>query len=346
MKSKIEKATTLIMPITGGIGRNIFATAVIRNLKKAYPNKKIYVIAGFPEVFQGNPNCRPFGFSNCNHLYEDVISNNPEALLLEVEPYRHPEYVSGNMHIVNAWCDLLGIECESILPDLYLTSTEKNMAEAYIEELKVKYKKPIVIIQHSGGKMPEFNSKQENLQNLAVMHRRSLHEKTTQAIVDQLGKDGYMVLSIQSKKQFAPNGAEIVETNIRKLAALATHAVGVIAIDSFYMHACAALGVKALVAWMGTSPDRLGYDMHKNLRRLKSCVTPECHRPNSYAFDYQPNGAIWDCPFSDACRDYTAQEIIDAYKEMKGEDYINVAKNFKVEEKPQVIETCANNSCK
>ena len=37
----VEKSKTVVLPITGGIGRNIFATAMIRNFKKVYPDKKI-----------------------------------------------------------------------------------------------------------------------------------------------------------------------------------------------------------------------------------------------------------------------------------------------------------------
>jgi len=328
-KKLIEKAKNVIFPITGGLGRNIFATAMIKNFKKEYPDKNIYVVAGFPDVFFNNTKIKEvYGFNSCQHLYERLIDRNPDTILLEVEPYRHPEYVSGNMHIVKAWCDLLHCQCDDVTPELYLTRNEKDMAQAMINNLQTKYGKPVILLQHTGGKIPNNNDKQEQITNLAVMHRRSLTEKTTQELVNLLSKDGYCIASIQSDNQFCPNGAEkIASPSTRLIMALTLYASGIIAIDSFLQHASAAFNIKSLVLWMGTSPDRLGYSVHKNLRR-KSCETPECHRPNSYAFDIQANGQIWDCPFGDVCRDYDAKTIYNAYKEMKGKDYNRVLKEF------------------
>jgi hypothetical protein len=86
------------------------------------------------------------------------------------------------------------------------------------------------------------------------------------------------------------------------------------------MHAAAALNKKALVCWGGTSPEKLGYNMHKNLRR-KVCPTPECHRPNSYLFDTQSSGFLWDCKYSDECMNYTADEILENFKILNEEVY-------------------------
>ena len=335
IKSMIEKAKNIILPISGGIGRNIFATAVIKNLKKAYPNKNIFVVAGFPDIFMNNPNVKKiFGFNSVQHLYEDYLDRyasdgrNDDTVLIEVEPYRHPEYMNANMHIVEAWCDMLGVPCVDITPDIFLSRVEIEMAKSHIIALEQKFSRPVVLLQHCGGKVPDNNNKQEQIASMSVMHRRSLSEKCSQELTDKLIADGYTVASIQSPNQFCPNGAEKIHAPIRVILALVPSVVGIIAIDSFLQHACAALGVKSLVLWAGTSPDRLGYKAHVNLRR-NVCSMPECHRPNSYAFDINANGFTWDCPFQDRCTDYDSETILQAYKDMKGEDYINTVKNFK-----------------
>jgi hypothetical protein len=41
-------------------------------------------------------------------------------------------------------------------------------------------------------------------------------------------------------------------------------------IDSFAQHACAALMLPSVVCWIGTSPDKLGYNIHKNIRAKDS----------------------------------------------------------------------------
>jgi hypothetical protein len=322
----LEKYKNLIFIVSGGIGRNIFATAVIRNLKKAYPNKRIFVICGTQEVFFNNPNVnRVYSFNTVQHLYEDYIFKNDDTCIVEVEPYRHPDYMNNNMHIVKAWCDLLNIECDSIVPELYFTVNESNMAKAYLS----KFNKPLVLLQHIGGAIPQkADDKMQAIASELNMYRRSLREETTQKIVDQLIADGYAVGSVQADTQFQPKNTEKIQFPIRAIMALIPHVDSIICIDSFLQHACAALNKKALVLWAGTNPEKLGYELHTNLRR-NVCATPECHRPNSYAFDMQPNGAVWDCPFSDVCRNYEAETIINAFKEMKGESYITDVKNFK-----------------
>lgn len=340
LKSKIEKAKTIVMPVSGGVGRNIFFTAVIKNFKKVYPDKKLYIVPGYPEIFENNPRvARTYGLNPVQyaHLFEDSIFSNSESLILEVEPYRHPEYVNGNMHIVEAWCDLLEIPCEDKIPEIFLSLTETSFAKSFFDTILVKYNKPVILLQHSGGKAPDNNDKKELIMNQAIMHRRSLREKTVQDLVNLFEKDGYLVACIQMPNQFAPKGAERVTGPLRQLIALLPYASGVIAIDSFVQHASAALGIKSLVLWAGTSPERLGYEMHKNLRR-NECPTPECHRPNSYAFDVKTTGVPWDCPYKDACTDYEAQVIYKAYKEMKGKEYLKTLKEFKKPDVEQVID--------
>lgn len=320
----IESAKTIILPITGGIGRNIFATSVIKNFRKAYPDKKLFVVAGFPEIFFNNPNIdRVYGFNTIQHLYDDFVHGRKDTIILEVEPYRHPEYIGGQKHVVESWCDMLEIPCPDIKPEIYLTKSELDIAEAYVK----KFEKPLVLIQANGGKAPESQDKMQQVASLTAMYRRNLRDETVQELTDSLTADGYKVGSVQTPNQFQPKNSEKISFPLRAVIALVPHCYGIICIDSFLMHSAAAFNKKALVCWAGTSPDKLGYDFHVNLRQ-KVCKTPECHRPNSYAFDVQPNGAIWDCPYGDPCTNYDAKIIMKAFKELKGKAYTADVKNY------------------
>ena len=62
------------LSVHGGIGRNIMATAVIENMKKAYPALDIYVVAGCPEVFLRSPHVkRVHDLSYPAYLYNDYV---------------------------------------------------------------------------------------------------------------------------------------------------------------------------------------------------------------------------------------------------------------------------------
>ena len=333
---KLEKYSRLLLVMSGGIGRNIFGTAVVRNLKMAYPDKDIFTISGCPEIFQNNPYVkRVYGFDKAQHLFEDYVFNNTESVILDVEPYRHPEYLGGSKHIVECWCDLLDIPCESTKPDLFYVKNEVEISK----EFMTKYDKPLILFQHTGGKFPEGTSLQDRIEAKDAMYRRGLTNETIDGVTKQLIKDGYTVGSVQHPNQYQPKGSELIHFPIRAVMGLIPFAAGIIAIDSFLQHAAAAMDVPSVVCWAGTNPDKLGYSIHKNLRKI-ACPTPECHRPNSYAFDIQPSGVMWNCPHSEACCDYEVDEIISAYKEMAGDKYKTAVKNKVVSKKPKQSTQC------
>jgi ADP-heptose:LPS heptosyltransferase len=342
MKDNILKAKRIILVVSGGIGRNIFATAVVRNLKKTYPNHDIIVCCGCPEVFQNNPHIkRIYSFDKPQHLFEDYIFDNKDTVILDVEPYRHPDYLSGNRHIVECWCDLLEISCDSIKPELYFVKNEKEVSKAYM----TKYKKPVILIQHTGGKVPEQPTAEARLTAKDAMYRRGLPEDVVQELTDKFIADGYIVGSVQHPNQFQPKGSELIHFPLRATLGLIPYVEGIISIDSMLQHASAAFDVPSLVCWAGTNPEKLGYTLHTNLRK-KVCPIPECHRPNSYAFDIQPNGMMWNCPYSEECCNYTADEIYEAYKTMKGDRYLEMSKKGKDIPDEKKYEAVSCTTCK
>jgi len=93
--------------IDGGIGKQICFTSCLEELNKYY--KKIYIVSGYPEIYNLNPHVyRNFNF-NHQYLYEDylnfiltlskAISNYPE---LSVEKFEIDQgYRSVNVKFVN-----------------------------------------------------------------------------------------------------------------------------------------------------------------------------------------------------------------------------------------------------
>ena len=118
-KKAIKEAKNIILWVTGGVGRNIMATAVVRNIKKAYPNKDLIVIAGCPDIFLRNPNIRRvLRMGQCFYFYEDYILNS-KSFVINVEPYQSYDYIYKKKHFVECWCDLIGIPCDNIYPEIF-----------------------------------------------------------------------------------------------------------------------------------------------------------------------------------------------------------------------------------
>jgi hypothetical protein len=91
---------TIIFQIDGGIGKCIASTAVIKAIKKKYPNDNLIVISGYPEVYLNNPHVyKSFQFGNINYFYTDYIENKEVSLFLH-NPYLEVDYVQEKKHLI------------------------------------------------------------------------------------------------------------------------------------------------------------------------------------------------------------------------------------------------------
>ena len=288
----------------GGIGKNIAATVVVRNIKKKYPEQELIVVAGYPDVFMHNPNVsKVYAFSNPLYFYEDQILNK-DTLVIKTEPYLHYDYLQKTRHLTDVWCEQAEVELDSIKPELYLTKQELNNAKAFIEGDK----KESVIFHVTGGKVPEKDDPDTRNDAISQMYRRNLPPEIAQKVADKLSKK-YRIVQIKGATQTGIKDAHYITTHLRALLALAAVGTKFVLIDSFMMHATAAFGKKPVVCWGGTNPKALGYESHINLTRIV-CPTPMCHRPNDYLFDMLPNTRKWDCPYGEPCLEHEVEEIV------------------------------------
>jgi len=312
-KKVAEEAEVLVLVVNGGIGRNIMATAVVRNLKKAYPDKKIVVMCGVPEIFLKNPNIyRVYSLANPVYFYEDFIKNR-KSPVLNVEPYQHYDYTYKSRHFVQCWCEMLNIECDSVYPEMFFTEMENKLAENFVK----LFDRPFVLCQFEGGKIPEGKDEKNRIIARNAMYRRSLPEQLQVKIVDELNTMGFKVGVVAHENVYIPGCCDRIFYPTRAVIALSQYATAMIVIDSFLLHGSAVFQKPALALWSGTSPEQLGYDCHVNLRN-KVCDTPECHRPNSYFFDIEPNGYQWECSHNNKCCDYEPKTVIEAFDQMTG----------------------------
>lgn len=63
---------TVIFFLQGGIGKHIAATAVVENINKNYPDRKLIVICPYPEVFLNRERIRRFTSSMRYRYQQDL----------------------------------------------------------------------------------------------------------------------------------------------------------------------------------------------------------------------------------------------------------------------------------
>lgn len=342
-----KKIKNILLVSEGGLGKCIASTAIVKRLNEEFPDKRIIILTGYPEIFMYNPRIyKTFNFANPLHFYDDFV--NEESYLIKLEPYTTYEYMQEEKHLIEAWCDLIGIKSKGAKPELYFLDKEKEAAEMYVEKLTNinNQKKKFVLFQWIGGITPKTPSKQDLFFALSRMHKRSLEQKVAQEIVNKLIAKNYVVGAIQKATFPKLEGTEVIEFPLRNVLILLQLSKGFIGIDSFLQHAAAALNVPGVVCWSGTNPKKLGYEEHKNLTR-KECPTPFCHRPDTYTFDIKVNQDLWNCPHNEVCRKYNSETIVKEYfKLVKDEgEVVNEKVNSIPNDKPNAEHVCESGHC-
>ena len=239
---------TVIFFLQGGIGKHIAATAVVENINKNYPDRKLIVICPYPEVFLNNPFVyRVYRSNTVQYFYEDFIKNK-DTIFLGNEVYQSNEYVVENKHLIEAWCNMFGLKYSGENPKLFL-----NYPEIYDNIKKFKREKPILLLQTNGG--GEGNN---------YGWARDLPEFLVNSLVDKL-KDKYHIFHIARNDQISFENTEKINANWRDMFCLIGLSQKRLFIDSFAQHAAAALMLPSTVCWIGTRPDKLGYNIHSNI---------------------------------------------------------------------------------
>lgn len=302
---------SIIFYAEGGMGKCIAATAVVRSIRKTYPDDELVVVSPHPYVFRHNPNVDKVLIPGTD-IYSRIVLDRDDFVIHKVEPYHHVDYIRHRRHMTDVWCEMIGVPYDGSKPDLYLTGVEKAEAKAFAQQ----FSKPILLMQITGGPDPSENTEIEQIKAGLPMQKRDLDIAVATKVVAAV-KDQYDVVQIKKMNQPGVDGAKMLTAKEpRFLFAIIPQAAKLLLTDSFMQHATAAFDKPSVVCWCGTSPDVLGYECHTNLRQ-KVCDTPECHRPNTSLSDFNAEGAVWECPVGEVCRKHPVEKILEALQVKK-----------------------------
>lgn len=236
----------LIFPIAGGIGKNILATAVIESIKKSYPEHRVVVLTAYMDVFVNNPNVyRVLQIDNLLYFKEDYMKE--DTVYLKQEPYNSSSFIKKENHLIESWCEAIGVECITKKPNLYLTKVEIEFAQQ-----KFKRDKPLFIIQPSGGSGNSYS------------WARDIPHNQAQAVVNEMSKTHH-IIHIRTDEQPALQNVEVVTAPMRELFALIRISDKRLLIDSFAEHCAAAFELPSVVCWIKNKPKVYSYDCHTNI---------------------------------------------------------------------------------
>ena len=271
-----------IWHIQGGLGKNIAGTALIKEIKTKYPDRKLIMVTSWPEVFLNNPDVdRIFQLGQSPYFYEDYIEGK-DVIISKHEPYNQSDHITKKKHLVHNWCDLMGIEYKKQLP-VILPNYPQGMLLGLWERPK-----PIMVIQTGGGPMEG--------QRYSYSWTRDMPLEIAQGIVKKYYQQ-YHIIQITRPDGYPLDNVERMDQKISnmELFSLVVKAQKLVLIDSCLQHAAAALKKKSTVLWVGTSPKVFGYDLHTNLTAKLPKKANQLI--GSYTFDYQFENNIHECPY-------------------------------------------------
>jgi hypothetical protein len=281
-KLEVEnKEKYLVWHIQGGLGKNIAGTALIKDLKEAYSDRKLIMVVSYPEVFLNNPNIdRVYQIGNAPYFYENYIENK-DVVVFKHEPYDQTGHITKKKHLIENWCDLLGIKFNNQQPEIYVNYIQKMTTGLW------KRDRPVMVLQTNGGPAN---------QQYSYSWTRDMPIEVAQELVNRY-KNEYHIIQITRADGYPLDGVERVDKVLSnmELFALLIESKKRILIDSCLQHAAAAFKLSSTVLWIGTSPIVFGYNLHRNITAKLTARSNQLI--GSYLFDYQFENNAHECPY-------------------------------------------------
>ena len=281
-QTTLPKEKYFIWHIQGGLGKNIASSALVKTIKETYPDRKLIVISSWPEIYLNNPDVdRVFQLGQAPYFYEDYIEGK-DVIISKHEPYHQTAHITKEKHLLENWCDLMGLKYAGQLP-VILPNYPQGMLLGLWQR-----QKPIMIIQTGGGPMEG--------QKYSYSWTRDIPIEVAQEIVKKFSQQ-YHIIQITRPDGYQLEGVERVDqkmSNMELFSLLAASKKRVL-IDSSLQHASAALNLKSTVLWIGTSPKVFGYKIHTNIEAKLPKKANQLI--GSYTFDFQFENNIHECPY-------------------------------------------------
>ena len=244
-----------VFHIEGGIGKNIVATNVARNIKRAHPGRELVVVSPYPEVFVHNPDVyRVYKTGMCPYFYEDFIKDK-DTIVFKHEPYNSNEVITRKSNLAKAWCKSLDLEYDVNKPVLYFNQIEQQ--NALLLQQSYSNGKPMVAVQINGG----IGSSPRHIN---FNWFRDLPPQYVQPIINKY-KDIFTFIQIRANNQIQLENCTQVDLSLREIFLLLSQCKTALTIDSVTQHVMATFQKPSLVCWVGNSPIVYGYSMHTNV---------------------------------------------------------------------------------
>lgn len=288
----------IIFQINGGIGKCVLATSVFPGIKETFPDSKLIVMSGYPEVFLNNPLVdRSFAFGQAQYFYQDYIENK-EFKVFANDPYLHTDHLMQNEHLSHTWSRMFDLPIpKDVTPQLFLTDRERKFfGQKFVSD------KPILLLQTNGGA--------EN-QELKYSWARDIPSNVVLDVIEEF-KEQYHIVHMRREDQMKYEYTTSVSDHFRSLLMLIDMSEKRLLMDSFGHHAAAGLNKPSTVLWVANTPKVFGYEMHTNILCNPFTRKPELR--NAYLQKFDIVGNLVEFPYNSELEIFNVDDVIKSLK--------------------------------
>ena len=218
------------------------------------------------------------------YLYEDFVKGDDTIFMCD-EPYLAKGYLNKTKHLVEAWCEVLGVKCDGVKPDLYLNPIEINKTR-----IQSPNGKPVLVFQPFGG----------GSKDVQYSWNRDIPPHQAQIIANTLAQK-YHILQFCREDQIKLQNVQHIHAPFRDMFGLIANSQARLGIDSFMQHAATAFNLTTTVAWVTNKPVTFGYKGNKNVLPDPKLKVVNTNNVEGYIEQYDFSGhRVHDYPYSSA----------------------------------------------
>lgn len=280
-KKKNEPVKYIVFSVSGGIGKNILATSIVKALKIKHPDRKIIILSTYMDVWLFNPNVyRVYSFDKALYFYDEYIKDK-DTLIFAQDPYLHQNYINKTSHVLTVWGEICGVDPQfDRKPELFFN--QREMEHARNNYAQGEY----YVIQTHGGASTD------------IKHSwyRDMPMEDAQKIINQVNAAGKRLIHVRRDDQPEFSGVQKFQGSMRQTWLLLLFSSGAFLIDSMMQHAAAALSKKSTVLWIGNKPQQLGYPTHHNV--IANIDVDASQNPFGVLSSHAIVGINEECPFT------------------------------------------------
>ena len=291
----------VVFHVEGGLGKNVASTAVIKNIAEKHKDRKLIVMASFPEVFLNNPYIhRVYRMGMTPYFWEDYI-NGKDTIILRREPYFETSHITQQTPLHETWHKMydLPYNKEKDLPELFMNMIQNEMPITWNRP------RPILLLHTNGGPLMDGAP--------IYAWSRDMPRYVAEAVVQNFGQQYHIIQVCKHQSQAIQSPmVEVVDRSMSnfELFSLVRASAKRVLIDSCLQHAAAAYKLPSVVLWIGTHPEMFGYKMHTNI--VAKPPVGNVKKVDASYFDYSLDGQFHECPYNSPEEMFEVNDILKA----------------------------------